>query len=70
MYQLVLEKGCKKINLATGPDLDKLKLKARKYNRKGYNVKIVKNTQPFKLLLSILHRILSIYHLKWHICLL
>lgn len=49
MYQLVLEKGCKKINLATGPDLDKLKLKARKYNRKGYNVKIVKIETVFEI---------------------
>lgn len=49
MYHLILQKGCKKINLATGPDLDKLKLKARKYNSKGYNVKIVKIETVFEI---------------------
>lgn len=49
MYQLILEKGCKKINLAIGPDLNKLKLKARKYNSKGYNVKIVKIVTVFEI---------------------
>lgn len=49
MYQLILEKGCKKINLDTGPDLNKLKLKARKYNSRGYNVKIVKIETVFEI---------------------
>mgnify|MGYP006361774237 FL=1 len=49
MYQLILEKECKKINLATGPDLNKLKLKAKKYNSKGYNVKIVKIETVFEI---------------------
>jgi hypothetical protein len=49
MYHLVLEKGCKKINLATGPDLNKLKLKAKKYNSRGYNVKIVKIETVFEI---------------------
>lgn len=49
MYHLILEKGYKKINLATGPDLNKLKLKARKYNSKGYNVKIVKIETVFEI---------------------
>ena len=43
------EKGCKKINLATGPDLNKLKLKAKKYNSRGYNVKIVKIETVFEI---------------------
>ena len=49
MYHLIIEKGCKKIKLATGTDIDKLKIKARKYNNRGYNVKILKIDTVFEI---------------------
>ena len=49
MYHLIIEKNGKKMNLAVSDDLKKLKKRAKRHNKKGCNVKILKIETVFEI---------------------
>lgn len=49
IYQLIIEKNGKKMNLASDTNLEKLKDRAKRHNKKGCNVKIIKIETVFEI---------------------